>query len=58
MKELTWEDIRRIGEIGGEMLTELGEFTQENMLAAYPTEQLYYEEVLKRFNKEKDNADE
>ena len=51
---LTWEDIRRIGELGGETLAELGDvLTPETMTSAYPTEEAYYSELLRRFNKYK-----
>lgn len=58
VEELTWEDIRKIGEIGGETLAELGDFSPETMLKAYPTEELYYTEVLRRFKEYKDKTEQ
>lgn len=57
-EELTWEDIRRIGEIGGETLAELGGFSPEALRKAYPTEELYYTEVLRRFKEYKDKTEQ
>ena len=48
MKELTWEDIRKIVVIADSMLTHTA---WDDIF--FPDEQAYYEEVLRRFNEQK-----